>query len=134
MCLAPLIPSSNPNGIRFGQHLQGTQSETEFMKWNELGSKDRFGNSVVRHDLPQDDFTLENRFAPSDASRYTDVLLQTPWLFRMTPPWQLTLRIRCGQMGTLSVVMLTSFATKWLVENILPQLLQTTAYGDYVIL
>jgi hypothetical protein len=40
----------------------------------------------------------------------------------------------CGQIGTLSVVMLTSFATKWLVENILPQLLQTTAYGDYVIL
>jgi len=30
--------------------------------------------------------------------------------------------------------MLTSFATKWLVENILSQLLQTTAYGDYVIL
>jgi hypothetical protein len=37
-------------------------------------------------------------------------------------------------MGTLLVVMLTSSAIHGLIENILPQLLQTTAYGDNVIL
>ena len=63
---------------------------TDYMKWDELGQPDEFGNTVYRHDLPQDDFTLQNTFTTAESGLYTTVLLRTPWFFRMTPPWQLS--------------------------------------------
>ena len=42
---------------------------TEFLKWVELGTPDDFGTTIPRHDLAQDDFTLENTFAPPKAAR-----------------------------------------------------------------
>ncbi len=79
-----------PEWYSVGQYSQWLQSESEFAKWNELGRRDEFGNEIPRHDAPEDDFTLENTFAPLNGARFTTVLLQTPWFFRMTPPWQLS--------------------------------------------
>ena len=46
---------------------------------------------LYRHDLPQNDFTLENIFSnQTDSLHFTPVLMQTPWIFKMTPPWQLS--------------------------------------------
>ena len=58
-----------------------------FMKWVELGH--RYGS---RADYPQNDFTLENVLCQSDTttSALTPVLMQTPWIFKMTPPWHLS--------------------------------------------
>ena len=59
-----------------------------FSKWEELGKVDEFGNSESRQDDPENDFTLEN-FIPysSDNLNSTQVLIQTPWFFKMTSPW-----------------------------------------------
>jgi hypothetical protein len=84
-------PVIQPEWYSVGQHSQWLQSDTEFMKWLELGSPDDFVPPIYRHDFPQDDFTLENLFASMvQGPRYTPVLLQTPWFFRMSPPWQLS--------------------------------------------
>jgi hypothetical protein len=45
---------------------------------------------IVRHDWPQNDLTFENFFASGESQRFVPVLMQTPWLFRVTPPWQLS--------------------------------------------
>jgi hypothetical protein len=59
--------------------------EPVFMKWAELGPY------PARLDAPQEDFTLENRYASLyDYFRLTPVLMYTPWLFKMTPPWHLS--------------------------------------------
>jgi hypothetical protein len=74
-----------PEWASVGQDWNG--SYTEFMKWIELGGEG-IGNSVGRHDFPENDFTLDNPFFySSESSRFTTVLDQTPWTFRMTPPW-----------------------------------------------
>lgn len=54
--------------------------DTLFMKWVELAS---------RGDQPQDDFTLEF-FNTSRNYSPTTILNQTPGIFKMTPPWQLS--------------------------------------------
>jgi hypothetical protein len=84
-------PVIQPEWASVGEYRNPDKSYTAFMKWMELGSPDEFGKLIYRHDLPENDFTLENLFAtPAKSSRYTPVLLQTPWLFGMTPPWQLS--------------------------------------------
>ncbi len=60
---------------------------TEYMKWVELGRRNEFGQLKPRVDAPQQDFTLENRFP---TLRYIQVLMQTPWIFEMSPPWHLS--------------------------------------------
>jgi Tc toxin complex TcA C-terminal TcB-binding domain/Neuraminidase-like domain len=83
--------SIQPEWASVGQYQNPDKSYTAYMKWLELGSPNEFGNLIDRHDLPQNDFTLENVFASSiKGLRYTPVLLQTPWFFKMTPPWQLS--------------------------------------------
>ena len=62
-----------------------TGEDTKFLKWVELGPY------PARLDNPQNDFTLENGFATQSHSlSLTPVLMQTPWIFRMTPPWHLS--------------------------------------------
>lgn len=62
-----------------------TDNDTVFMKWAELGPP------PARLDAPQEDFTLQNRFASQyDYLQLTPVLMYTPWLFKMTPPWHLS--------------------------------------------
>ncbi|HEX8720433.1 MAG TPA: neuraminidase-like domain-containing protein [Pyrinomonadaceae bacterium] len=66
--------------------IASTGGDTEFSKWLEL---------LARGDDPENDFALENPFAGqpalSDALRTgIPILLQTPGLFRMTPPWHLS--------------------------------------------
>jgi len=58
----------------------GNNRDTIFSKWIE-----RF----VRRD---NDFTLENQFATAafEGFRFTPVLMQTPGLFEMSPPWHLS--------------------------------------------
>ena len=63
---------------------------TEFLKWVELGRQ----GSPQRTDAPENDFTLENRFGLDRspvlmpvAPQLTQVLIETPGIFRMTPPW-----------------------------------------------
>jgi hypothetical protein len=53
-----------------------------FDKWLELGS------GAPRHDAPQNDFSLETYVVSQTALRR--LLNETPWLFKMTPPWQLS--------------------------------------------
>ncbi|RPJ61520.1 MAG: hypothetical protein EHM23_06595, partial [Acidobacteria bacterium] len=79
-------------------------SYTAFMRWIELGAPDEFGVSLARHDAPQNDFTLENTFvSTADALRYTPVLNQTPWTFRMSPPWHLSYFDKLVVDGLLAV-------------------------------
>jgi Tc toxin complex TcA C-terminal TcB-binding domain/Neuraminidase-like domain/Salmonella virulence plasmid 28.1kDa A protein len=60
-------------------------NNTNFLKWAEIGPY------PARDDAPENDFTLVNSFSTqSDALRFTPVLMQTPWLFKMTPPWHLS--------------------------------------------
>jgi hypothetical protein len=78
-----------PEWASIGQY--DNKSYTGFMKWIELGNHDEFGHLVGRHDYPENDFTLENVFsAQSDNLRFTPVLMQTPGIFKMTPPWHLS--------------------------------------------
>ncbi len=78
-----------PEWASIGQY--ENRSYTGFMKWIELGGQDEFGRLINRHDAPENDFTLENTFlSQSDGSRYTPILIQTPWFFRMSPPWHLS--------------------------------------------
>lgn len=61
-----------------------TGNNTTFLKWVELAPYDR-------KDKPENDFTLENVFSTrSDKLRFTPVLGQTPWIFKMTPSWHLS--------------------------------------------
>ncbi len=78
-----------PEWASVGEYQNPNKSYTAFMKWVELGTPDEFGHLIGRHDDPENDFTLENMFS-TEGFRYTSVLLQTPWFFRMTPPWQLS--------------------------------------------
>ena len=55
--------------------------DTAFLKWVE------FGSNPPRQDAPQNDFTLTNSLGSNYA---TPVLVQTPWIFQMTPPWHLS--------------------------------------------
>ena len=72
-------------------------SNTAYLKWVELGQEDEFGQMKKRVDSPEDDFTLENDYyyylnelnTPTQP-KLTRVLNQTPWIFKMTPPWHLS--------------------------------------------
>jgi hypothetical protein len=83
-------PAIMPEWASVGQYQNPDKSYPAFMKWSELGRPDEFGQLIGRHDAPQNDFTLESTFASDADARYTPVLLQTPWFFRMSPPWQLS--------------------------------------------
>lgn len=64
-----------------------TGTLTSFMKWAELGANP----GEWRLDQPENDFTLENLFFnQSDYFRFTPLLMQTPWFFKMSPPWHLS--------------------------------------------
>ena len=60
-------------------------NDTLFSRWVELD---------FRQDYPQEDFTLENVLDPSSSQfnfvSFTAVLMQTPDIFRTTPPWHLS--------------------------------------------
>lgn len=57
-----------------------TGNDTAFLKWIEIGPR---GDE-------ENDFTLQNSLATSSDRQLTPVLMQTPWIFRMTPPWHLS--------------------------------------------
>jgi hypothetical protein len=57
-----------------------TGGETSFQKWVELGPR------PPRLDAPENDFSLDT-FTLEYSPAPTPVLMQTPWLFKMTPPW-----------------------------------------------
>ena len=86
---ANLKPVVQPEWASVGKYQNPDKAYTSFMKWDELGTPDEFGQLVVRHDKPENDFTLETIFASGNL-RYTPLLQQTPWFFRMSPPWHLS--------------------------------------------
>jgi Tc toxin complex TcA C-terminal TcB-binding domain/Neuraminidase-like domain len=74
------LPGNFKHAIR--PELASTGPETAFLKWVEL---------VARGDYPQNDFSLENAFVyQGETLRFTPVLMQTPGIFRMSPPWHLS--------------------------------------------
>jgi hypothetical protein len=93
-----------PEWASVGEYHNPDKSYTAFMKWMELGIPDEFGHLIARHDIPQNDFTLENNFSnQATNSRFTQVLMQTPWVFKMTPPWQLSYLDRLLLDGLLAL-------------------------------
>ncbi len=62
---------------------ESTGLRTQLLKWVELATRD---------DNPEEDFTLQNYFPnlPSDYLYLTWILMQTPGIFTMTPPWHLS--------------------------------------------
>jgi hypothetical protein len=95
-------PAIQPEWASVGEYQNPDKSYSAFMKWDELGSSDEFGRVVVRHDNPEDDFTLENVFSTVNM-RYTPLLLQTPWFFRMSPPWHFSYLDRLFLNGLASL-------------------------------
>ncbi len=63
-----------------------TGEDPVFMKWVELGST----GQPDRDDKPENDFTLENYLGSNEFNAHylTTLLMQTPQIFRMSPPWQ----------------------------------------------
>jgi hypothetical protein len=72
--------------------LDAVGSDTVFLKWVELGQElDVDGNPILRGDDPDNDFTLRNYYSNQfNSLLLTQVLVQTPWIFKMTPPWHLS--------------------------------------------
>jgi len=59
-----------------------TGTLTSFMKWAEIEPE------FARTDAPENDFTLQP--LGGGRNREIPVLIQTPWFFKMTPPWNLS--------------------------------------------
>lgn len=77
------IPGSFTHVIR--PERVSTGNDTTFLKWMELGP------NPPRGDAPQNDLTFESAFfTQSDGLLLTPVLMQTPWIFKMTPAWHLS--------------------------------------------
>ena len=73
-----------------------TGSATSFLKWRELSA---------RIDSPENDLSLESTLASfTNDQQLTPVLMQTPWLFRVSPPWHLSYLDRLMANGILALV------------------------------
>ncbi|HEV8713432.1 MAG TPA: neuraminidase-like domain-containing protein [Candidatus Binatia bacterium] len=96
-----LIPVIRPE-------VRSTGHYTAFLKWVELGQPDEFGRLEPRQDHPENDFTLENSLPNQPDYLYlTPVLMQTPWIFKISPPWHLSYLDKLllnGQMAFISEV------------------------------
>jgi hypothetical protein len=67
---------------------ESTGNEAVSLKWVERN---------VRHDQPENDFTLDNAYAGVPNSlRYTPVLMQTPEIFKMSPAWHFSYMDKLG--------------------------------------
>lgn len=72
-----------------------TGFSTSFLKWQELSG---------RTDFPENDLSLENTLATfHEGPQLTPVLMQTPWLFRLSPPWHLSYLDRLIANGILTL-------------------------------
>ena len=71
------MPGSFTHALR--PETASTGFYTSFLKWQELPLGDR-------DDAPQEDFTLQTVFSAT----LTEVLSQTPGIFKMSPPWHLS--------------------------------------------
>ena len=75
----PVIPGSFTHIIRPEKDSTGTP--TVFLKWNELTSR--------TESPPENDLTLVSDFS-NQAGALTRLLSETPWLFKVSPPWHLS--------------------------------------------
>lgn len=74
------LPGNFRHAIR--PETDSTGSYTSFLKWQELSA---------RTDYPENDLSLESALATyAEGKQRTPVLMQTPWLFRVSPPWHLS--------------------------------------------
>jgi len=66
-----------------------------YLKWQELDQ---------RQDAPADDFSLENQNLEfTRGYGTTPILIQTPWIFHIAPPWQLSYLDRLIDNGILAL-------------------------------
>jgi len=76
-----VFPASRPE-------LDSTGNSAVYSKWVERN---------IRHDRPQNDFTLDNANAGLPASlRYRPVLMQTPDIFKVSPAWHFSYMDKLG--------------------------------------
>ena len=79
-------PTTRPEAASTGEY-------TTFLKWVELDD---------RSDDPENDFTLLNVFYDKYGTPpFTPVLTQTPWIFKIFPPWHLSYLDRLWSNGVL---------------------------------
>lgn len=57
---------------------------TGYLKWVERGL------NPTRGDAPDNDLSLENGLFSRNLTSLTTVLVQTPWIFKISPPWHLS--------------------------------------------
>ncbi|MCP9463226.1 MAG: neuraminidase-like domain-containing protein [Nitrospira sp.] len=85
------LPGNFRHAIR--PETASTGSVTSFLKWQELSA---------RTDYPENDLSLESTlFTFTRGQQLTPVLMQTPWLFRVSPPWHLSYLDRLIANGIL---------------------------------
>ena len=86
------LPGNFHHAIR--PEVDSTGFHPNFLKWSELGA---------RSDSPENDLSLESSFAIHTGNlQKIPVLMQTPWLFRVSPPWHLSYLDRLMANGMLS--------------------------------
>ena len=78
-----------------------TGIDPSYLKWQELNA---------RADSPENDLTLEYALATNvQGLRHIPLLWQTPWLFRVSPPWHLSYLDRLMANGLAALGALTTF-------------------------
>jgi DNA-binding transcriptional MerR regulator len=66
-------------------------NKTIFMKWLELQPEHRGSKLQPTHShTKRNDFTIKNNFSSHKLFRFASILRETPGLFKMSPPWQLS--------------------------------------------
>ena len=87
------LPGNFRHAIR--PEVDSTGSYTSYHKWQELSA---------RSDAPQNDLSIESILATfTEGQKLTPVLMQTPWLFRVSPPWHLSYLDRLMANGILAL-------------------------------
>jgi hypothetical protein len=85
------LPGNFRHAIR--PETASTGSYISFLKWQELS---------VRTDSPENDLSLESTLSTfTKGQQLTPVLIQTPWLFCVSPPWHLSYLDRLIANGIL---------------------------------
>ncbi len=108
----PVLVNDLPGNFRAAirPETASTGSYTSFLKWQELSA---------RTDHPENDLSLENALTKF-SQQLVPVLMQTPWLFRVSPPWHLSYLDRLAANGLTALGLTQGYAMTHLNEPVLP--------------
>lgn len=98
-CAGVPVRASIPGSFTFAVRPEwnSTGDDTAFLKWQELDS---------RHDSPENDLALTfGGAAINDALQNVQLLLQTPWIFKISPAWHQSYLDRLLSRGNLVLPM-----------------------------